>query len=64
MKQLEIETDREADGRWIAEIPAIPGAMAYGSTEEEAREKVCAIAVQTVATSSASTSYTPDPQSP
>jgi predicted RNase H-like HicB family nuclease len=36
--QLTIETERETDGRWIAEIPDIPGAMAYGNTEEQAGE--------------------------
>jgi predicted RNase H-like HicB family nuclease len=31
-----IECEREEDGRWIAEIPELPGAMAYGQTPEEA----------------------------
>lgn len=31
-----IETELEADGRWIAEVPDLPGVMAYGSTEKEA----------------------------
>lgn len=39
-----IEYDREVDGRWIAEIPAIPGCLAYGSTQEEARDAVLALA--------------------
>ncbi len=34
--EYEYEYERETDGRWIAEIPAIPGAMAYGATREEA----------------------------
>lgn len=39
-----IEYNRETDGRWIAEIPAVPGAMAYGATKEEAAAKARAIA--------------------
>jgi predicted RNase H-like HicB family nuclease len=35
--RFNIETERETDGRWIAEIPEIPGAMAYGKTEDEAK---------------------------
>ena len=36
MKPLTIETEREVDGRWIAEVPELPGAMVYGSTRDEA----------------------------
>ena len=32
---LQIELDREEDGRWIAEIPALPGVLAYGASREE-----------------------------
>jgi predicted RNase H-like HicB family nuclease len=39
-----IETEREYDGRWIAEIPAVPGVIVYGVTEDEAKEKACALA--------------------
>jgi predicted RNase H-like HicB family nuclease len=35
-----IETERETDGRWLAEIMTIPGAMAYGDTEHEAIQAV------------------------
>jgi predicted RNase H-like HicB family nuclease len=31
-----IETERETDGRWIAEVLELPGVMAYGATENEA----------------------------
>jgi predicted RNase H-like HicB family nuclease len=40
----EIEFEREEDGRWIADIPELPGVMAYGSTKREAESKVQAIA--------------------
>jgi predicted RNase H-like HicB family nuclease len=43
--RLKIETEREADGRWIAEIPDMPGVMAYGKTEAEARARAYALAV-------------------
>jgi predicted RNase H-like HicB family nuclease len=33
---LQIEVEREADGRWIAEVPELPGTMAYGKTREGA----------------------------
>jgi len=44
-----VETELETDGRWIAEIPQVPGAMAYGTTEEEAINKAYAIALRSVA---------------
>jgi predicted RNase H-like HicB family nuclease len=46
---LRIEFEREEDGRWIAEIPALPGVMVYGSTQHDAREKVEALALRTLA---------------
>ncbi len=44
---LRIESEREEDGRWIAEVPALPGVLAYGATEAEAcaRAKVLALRV-------------------
>ena len=44
-----VEFDREEDGRWIAEIPELPGVMAYGVTQEEAKAKVEALALRVVA---------------
>jgi predicted RNase H-like HicB family nuclease len=41
---LPLEIDREDDGRWIAEIPAVSGALAYGETAEEAAAKAEALA--------------------
>ena len=46
---LSIETEREDDGRWIAEIVEISGAMAYGLTIEEASAKVQALALRILA---------------
>jgi predicted RNase H-like HicB family nuclease len=42
---LTVETEEEADGRWIAEIPQIPGAMSYGNTRDEAIARVEALGV-------------------
>ncbi|HEX3151020.1 MAG TPA: type II toxin-antitoxin system HicB family antitoxin [Gemmataceae bacterium] len=33
---LAIEIEQEEDGRWLAEIPELPGVMEYGATREEA----------------------------
>jgi predicted RNase H-like HicB family nuclease len=44
-----IEFDREEDGRWIAEIPDLPGVMAYGVTKAEDESKVESIALLAVA---------------
>ena len=46
---LRIEFEREDDGRWIAEIPALRGVMAYGATRQEAQGKVEALALRTLA---------------
>jgi predicted RNase H-like HicB family nuclease len=46
---LKIEIEREDDGRWIAEVPALPGVLSYGSTEQEARAKAKALALRVVA---------------
>jgi hypothetical protein len=37
---LKVESEREDDGRWIAEVPALPGVLGYGATEEGAKDKV------------------------
>jgi hypothetical protein len=34
--KLTLEYEQEVDGRWIAEVPEIPGDLAYGSTPSEA----------------------------
>ena len=46
---LKVESEREKDGRWIAEIPALPGVLAYGATEAEARAKATALALRVIA---------------
>ncbi|MBI4275491.1 MAG: type II toxin-antitoxin system HicB family antitoxin [Rhizobiales bacterium] len=46
---LKIESEREEDGRWIAEVPALPGVLSYGATEAEAQAKVKALALRVIA---------------
>lgn len=46
---VSIELDREADGRWIAEVPALPGVIVYGSTRSEAVAKAKALALPVIA---------------
>ena len=46
---LTIEFDQEEDGRWIAEVVDIPGALAYGATPEQAKAKAQAIALRVLA---------------
>jgi predicted RNase H-like HicB family nuclease len=44
-----IEIQQEEDGRWIAEIPEIPGAMVYGRSREDAVSRVEALALRVLA---------------
>jgi predicted RNase H-like HicB family nuclease len=47
--KLPIELEQEEDGRWIAEIPDLPGVLAYGPTRQEAIDRVRALALRVVA---------------
>ena len=47
--KLTIETELETDGRWIAEVPELPGVLAYGTTENEAAAKAEALALRVLA---------------
>lgn len=47
--RFEFELDREHDGRYIADIPAVPGVLAYGKTAEEVMAKAYALALYAVA---------------
>ena len=46
---MKIEIEREDDGRWIAEIPELPGVMAYGDSRNEAISKAEALALRVLA---------------
>lgn len=44
-----VETEQETDGRWIAEVPALDGVLAYGSTRQEAISRAEALALRVLA---------------
>jgi predicted RNase H-like HicB family nuclease len=46
---VKIEIEREKDGRWIAEVPDLPGVMVYGKTRAQALAKVKALALRVIA---------------
>lgn len=46
---LTIELEQETDGRWIADVISLPGVMVYGSTQEEALQRVMALALRVLA---------------
>jgi predicted RNase H-like HicB family nuclease len=44
-----IEHEREEDGRWIAEIPELPGVLVYGVTREDAMARIQVLALRVIA---------------
>ena len=46
---MRIDVEQEEDGRWIAEVPDLPGVMAYGSSRSEAVERTEALALRVLA---------------
>jgi predicted RNase H-like HicB family nuclease len=49
MMTLSVDIEQEEDGRWIAEVAELPGVLAYGTTPEDARAKVQALALRVLA---------------
>jgi predicted RNase H-like HicB family nuclease len=47
--KLSVEVEREEDGRWIAEVPALPGVLAYGPSREQAISRAEALAFRVLA---------------
>lgn len=47
--KFRLDVEREEDGRWLAEVPELPGALAYGATAAEAQAKVQALALRVLA---------------
>jgi predicted RNase H-like HicB family nuclease len=45
---LKIETEREDDGRWIAEVPTLLGVLTYGASERDARVKATTLAFRVI----------------
>ena len=46
---FKITFDREEDGRWIAEVPSLPGVLVYGNTKPEAAKKARVLALRVLA---------------
>lgn len=46
---LNLEIEQEDDGRWIAEIPTLPGVLCYGTSREEVISKTQALALRVIA---------------
>ena len=44
-----LECEREDDGRWLAEIPGLPGVLAYGTSADEAMAKAEVLALRVLA---------------
>jgi predicted RNase H-like HicB family nuclease len=44
-----LECEREDDGRWIAEVPELPGVLAYGSSPSDAMSKAEVLALRVIA---------------
>jgi predicted RNase H-like HicB family nuclease len=47
--KLSIESEREEDGRWLAEVPQLPGVLAYGENRNEALAKAQVLALRALA---------------
>lgn len=47
--RFNVELERDNDGRWIAEVPELPGVLAYGATKPETQAKVQVLALRVVA---------------
>ena len=46
---FDIECEHEDDGRWLAEVPQLPGVLAYGTTRDEAMAKAQVLALRVLA---------------
>lgn len=46
---FQIEVEQEFDGRWLAEIPQLPGTLAYGDSADEAVQNVQALGLRVLA---------------
>ena len=49
MTTFTIQYEREEDGRWIAEVPELPGVLAYGASADEAMAKAEVLALRVLA---------------
>jgi predicted RNase H-like HicB family nuclease len=47
--KLSIQSEREEDGRWLAEVPELPGVLAYGTSRDEALARAQVLALRVLA---------------
>jgi len=48
-ESVKVEFEEEDDGRWLADIPELPGVMAYGPTKDDAEVAAVALALRVLA---------------
>ena len=48
-REINFEFEQEKDGRWIAELPTLPGALCYGATKQEAAVRLTALVMRILA---------------
>jgi predicted RNase H-like HicB family nuclease len=46
---FKVEFEEDSDGRWIAEIPSLPGVMSYGATREDALRRATTLLLEVLA---------------
>jgi predicted RNase H-like HicB family nuclease len=46
---LTIEVEQEEDGRWLAEVPELPGVLTYGLTRQEAIDRTQSLSLRILA---------------
>lgn len=44
-----MQCEQEVDGRWIAEVPELPGVLAYGTSSADAMAKAEVLALRVIA---------------
>ena len=47
--QISIEVEQEEDGRWLSEVPELPGVLAYGQTRSDAIVRAQVLALRVIA---------------
>jgi predicted RNase H-like HicB family nuclease len=64
MSDFTVEVEREEDGRWIGEVPDLPGVLTYGATREDAVAKAKALAFRVLADRLEHGEQIPEPSDP
>ena len=47
--ELTLVVEQETDGRWLAEVPELPGILAYGATSHDAAVQAQILALRIIA---------------